>query len=62
MKKLMRLTDLSFLFVAAALVLAGCVKKDEFYDKNTDEPNRKQQVKIRAKRSGRIWEAGLNYL
>jgi len=46
MKKLMRLTDLSFLFVAAALVLAGCVKKDEFYDKNTDEPNRKQQVKI----------------
>jgi hypothetical protein len=46
MKRINHLTGISFLFVSVALVMASCVKKDDFYDENTSEPNRKQVVQI----------------
>ena len=46
MKRINHLTGISFLFVSVALVLASCVKKDDMYDENTSEPNRKQIVQL----------------
>ena len=46
MKKIKHLTGISFLFLSLAIVVASCVKKDDFYGKNTTESNRKQVVQL----------------
>jgi hypothetical protein len=46
MKNLMRITNLSFLFLLLTMTLVSCIKKDDYYKKDTDEPNRKQVVQI----------------
>jgi len=45
MKNIMRLSKFTFLFLALASIV-GCVKKDDFYKKNTNETSRKQTVQI----------------
>jgi len=42
----MRITKISFLFFLLATAFAGCVKKDDYYKKDTDESSRKQVVQI----------------
>lgn len=46
MKKLMRLTNFSFLFLMLVTMVVSCVKKDDLYKKNTDESGRKQVLKL----------------
>lgn len=46
MKKSMRLTYLSLFFSLLAILFAGCVKKDDYYKKDTTESARKTVVQI----------------
>jgi hypothetical protein len=46
MKNLLRTKNLFFMFLTLAIAFAGCVKKDDFYKKNSDESSRKQVVQI----------------
>ena len=46
MKKLMNLTNFSFLFLLLATIAVSCVKKDSLYKKDTDESGRKQVLKL----------------
>lgn len=40
------IAKLPLLFVVLTIAFAGCIKKDDYYKKDTDEPNRKQVVQI----------------
>ena len=46
MKKIMRLTKFSFLFLLLAAAVVSCVKKDDYYKKDTTESSRKQVLKL----------------
>jgi hypothetical protein len=46
MKNLLRTKNPFFMFLMLAIAFAGCVKKDDFYKKNSNESNRKQVVQI----------------
>jgi len=46
MKNLNRLFNLSFFFVSLAVMFVSCVKKDDFYKKDTTEANRKEVVQF----------------
>jgi hypothetical protein len=46
MKNLLRTTNLFFMFLMLAIAFVSCVKKDDFYKKNSDESSRKQVVQI----------------
>jgi hypothetical protein len=46
MKNLINITKLSFLFLLLAISIVRCVKKDDYYKKDSTESNRKQVVQI----------------
>src|SRR5438045_6358957 len=46
MKNVMRLTNFSFLFLLLTMIFVSCVKKDDYYKKDTTESSRKQVVQI----------------
>ena len=46
MKNLLRKKNILFMFVMLALIFAGCIKKDDYYKKDTDESSRRQVVQI----------------
>ena len=46
MKNFIRINKILLLLIAVTLVVAGCVKKDDFYKKSGDETARKQTVQL----------------